>query len=127
MRRNGVGWAIEPCGEYPANWDQIANELKAQAGWQCEECKSLFFPHTNLAIYDVCTNGRPVVLTIHHLSGDKADCTFQNCLVCCQRCHLRIQREWGPGDPLPPRWEVAPEWMVKRGLAYSPRQQLPLL
>jgi hypothetical protein len=31
------------------------------------------------------------VLTVHHLSGEKADCRFWNLASLCQRCHLLIQ------------------------------------
>lgn len=31
------------------------------------------------------------VLTVHHLTGDKADCRWWNLAALCQRCHLTIQ------------------------------------
>lgn len=31
------------------------------------------------------------VLTVHHLTGDKADCRWWNLTALCQRCHLYIQ------------------------------------
>ena len=31
------------------------------------------------------------VLTVHHLTGDKADCRWWNLAALCQRCHLEIQ------------------------------------
>lgn len=31
------------------------------------------------------------ILTVHHLTGDKADCRWWNLAALCQRCHLAIQ------------------------------------
>jgi len=31
------------------------------------------------------------ILTVHHLTGDKADCRWWNLAALCQRCHLTIQ------------------------------------
>jgi hypothetical protein len=31
------------------------------------------------------------VLTVHHLTGEKADCRWWNLVALCQRCHLQIQ------------------------------------
>lgn len=31
------------------------------------------------------------ILTVHHLTGDKADCRWWNLVALCQRCHLQIQ------------------------------------
>lgn len=31
------------------------------------------------------------ILTVHHLTGDKADCRWWNLAALCQRCHLEIQ------------------------------------
>ena len=31
------------------------------------------------------------ILTVHHLTGEKADCRWWNLAALCQRCHLTIQ------------------------------------
>lgn len=31
------------------------------------------------------------ILTVHHLTGEKADCRWWNLVALCQRCHLQIQ------------------------------------
>lgn len=31
------------------------------------------------------------ILTVHHLTGEKADCRWWNLVALCQRCHLEIQ------------------------------------
>ncbi len=75
-------------GEYPANWKDIATQVKTDAGWQCVRCGH---PHDPPA-------GR--CLTVHHLDGDKANCEWYNLAALCQACHLRIQgrvvmeRQW---------------------------------
>lgn len=65
--------------DYPDNWREIATGIKAAAGWRCERCK-----HPNDA-----KSGH--VLTVHHLDGDKANCSTWNLAALCQRCHLTIQ------------------------------------
>ena len=88
--------------DYPANWSQIAADLKESVGWRCEHCGH---PHDIASGY---------MLTVHHLNGDKSDCRYENLLACCQRCHLYLQTRFYPGQlPLIPL-----EWMLKRGLAY---------
>jgi hypothetical protein len=64
---------------YPKNWPEIAQRIKAGAGWRCERCRH---PH------EVETGH---VLTVHHLDGDKANCADWNLAALCQRCHLTIQ------------------------------------
>ncbi len=64
---------------YPANWGEIAETIKAQAGWRCIRCGH---PH------DVTTGH---VLTVHHLDGVKENCAWWNLPPLCQRCHLKIQ------------------------------------
>jgi len=65
--------------DYPANWPEIALEIKCAAGWRCERCG-----HE----HDI---GSGHVLTVHHLDGDKANCAAWNLAALCQRCHLSIQ------------------------------------
>lgn len=64
---------------YPNNWKEIADRIKADAGWICERCK-----HPNHQ-----QSGH--VLTVHHLDGNKANCESWNLAALCQRCHLKIQ------------------------------------
>lgn len=66
-------------GEYPDNWEQIANEIKSAAGWRCVRCKHIHAPE-----HGYC-------LTVHHLDLNKSNCEWWNVPPLCQRCHLRIQ------------------------------------
>lgn len=63
---------------YPANWDEIAREVKTRAGWKCEACGA---PH----------GPPPHVLTVDHLDHTPANCREENLVALCQRCHLRRQ------------------------------------
>jgi len=87
--------------DYPPNWNEIAVDIKFRAGWCCEHCGH---PHEVETGY---------VLTVHHLNGDKADCRFENLVALCQRCHLRIQAIYSPGQKL---MFEKPQWMIIRGL-----------
>jgi len=66
-------------GEYPPDWDEIAQRVKAEAGWQCVRCGH---PHEPAAGY---------TLTVHHLDLDPSNCRWWNLPALCQRCHLKIQ------------------------------------
>lgn len=87
----------------------------------------VFAPGTNMAIHERNRDGLPVVGTVHHLSGDKSDCSYANLVYLCQRCHLHVQSVWKPGAMLPPAWGGVPKWITRRGLAYQePPRQLAL-
>lgn len=68
----------ENVGVYPANWPEIAQRTKDEAGWRCVRCGIAHGPPPN-------------VLTVHHLDGDKSNCRWFNLVALCQRCHLIIQ------------------------------------
>jgi hypothetical protein len=85
---------------YPEEWPAIAKSIKDLAGWHCEQCAH---PHNRAKGY---------MLTVHHLDMNKANCDYKNLVALCQRCHLRIQAQYRPGQQL-----MFPyPWMEKRGL-----------
>lgn len=113
--------------DYPDNWDEIRKRAYAQAGWKCEHCNAEFVPGTTKAVYERNRDGSPLILTVHHLSGDTRDNSYNNLLVSCQRCHLSIQSKWSPGDVLPLAWNnQPPAWLTRRKLAYKLNPQLVL-
>ncbi len=114
--------------QYPPEWisGSIQAAMYARAGWRCEHCGLAFEPGSTKAKTATNRDGKPVILTVHHLDGDKANCDWTNLLVCCQRCHLHIQATWKPGGVLPARWQPVPAWITGRGLAYVPNGQLRL-
>ncbi len=68
--------------KYPANWDQIATEIKNQAGWKCEQCRlQCRFPGEK---FD--THKR--TLTVAHINHVEMDCRPENLVALCPRCHL---------------------------------------
>lgn len=85
---------------YPANWPEIAQEVKNYAGWRCENCDH---PHQVETGY---------CLTVHHLDGDKSNCRPKNLVALCQRCHLRVQAAYMPGQIAIPGLE--PFWMRRQ-------------
>jgi hypothetical protein len=88
--------------EYPDNWGEIALFVKESAGWKCENCEHPHEPETGYT------------LTVHHLDGDKANCSTYNLVALCQRCHLSIQAKFKPGQAV--MGFARPGWMIKRGL-----------
>ena len=85
---------------YPSDWPQVADEIKAQSGWKCENCGESHNPETGYC------------LTVHHLNGVKSDCRYENLVALCQRCHLHIQGRYYPGQQA--FWPYP--WAEKRGL-----------
>lgn len=88
--------------DYPFNWKEIADDIKTRAGWRCEHCDELHNPQEGYC------------LTVHHLDGDKANCDYENLVALCQRCHLRLQAQYIPGQSWLPG--TASAWAEKRGL-----------
>jgi len=106
---SGRGWAIAPRNDYPADWPEIAERVKAEAGGRCVRCghprgdRFLWFIGKSLRpCTDYCTHprdGKLRILTVHHLNGDKADSRWWNLLPLCQVCHLTIQARVMPERP----------------------------
>ncbi len=87
---------------YPDDWPQIARRIKQLARWRCEHCGRKHDP----------ANG--YTLTVHHLDGWKPNTSYRNLVAMCQRCHLRWQATWHPGQPF---LFDPPLWAIRRGLA----------
>lgn len=72
---------------YPKNWKQIANEVKDEADWKCEECgKQCRRPGEK---FD--THRR--TLTVHHKDHVPENCSRDNLVALCTSCHLKADRE----------------------------------
>ena len=89
-------------GDYPDNWSEITQAIKEQAGWRCEHCSHPHDPRSGRA------------LTVHHLDGDPANCTPENLVALCQKCHLHLQATYRPGQLV--MGFAVRGWMTKRGL-----------
>ena len=97
-------------GEYPANRDELHDQVRSEAGCRCIRCG-----HPDdapairkdgreaRAICDVrCTHpndGKMRILTVHHLDGNKSDNRWWNLLALCQSCHLTVQARVIPERP----------------------------
>jgi hypothetical protein len=121
---------VYPGDGYPPGWTDksIQQEVHDIAGWHCEHCGMTFPVGDTRAMSARNQDGKPAILTVHHLNGVKNDCRWENLLACCQACHLHIQAVWAPGQPLPLVWRNnPPEWLTDRGLDYQPNAQLVLV
>jgi len=84
-------------GEYPANWTEIATQVKDEADWRCARCEN----------YHSVATGH--CLTVHHFDGNKSNCERWNLMPLCQRCHLSVQARVNPQVPLlftPSTWAM---------------------
>jgi hypothetical protein len=94
VRENTVRLTIR--NAYPAEWPLVSYAVKLAAGWRCIRCGHLD-PRRGGGqgrCDKHCTHspdGKPRVLTVHHLDGDKANLAWWNLLALCQVCHLGIQ------------------------------------
>jgi len=66
-------------GEYPPNWNEIAQAVKDAANWKCIRCGHRHDPETGYT------------LTVHHLDICPNHCAWYNLAALCQRCHLHVQ------------------------------------
>ncbi len=69
--------ATAPVNEYPTNWDEISLELKRQLRFRCQG--------KNCSIE--VGNEFKRFLHVHHKNGLKYDCSPENLLCLCIRCH----------------------------------------
>ena len=104
---------------YPPNWDAIAHQIKANAGWCCEECgkpcrrpgedwgkfqDSLpaqwaddFFESVKDEEFGTVEIERPgrFILTVAHLDHNPKNCDRANLRALCSVCHLRYDTQSG--------------------------------
>lgn len=89
-------------GHYPSPW-KTGRIQKVMIKWAdnlCENCGA---------------SGTDALLHVHHIAWEaKHDCRFENLVVVCVGCHVRIHNHhWQPGRP----WTLTstPDWMTLRG------------
>jgi len=69
--------------EYHEHWKIISKGTIKKAKNKCELCDAgNGKPHWK--------TGSKVVLTVHHIDGDKDNNNKMNLIALCQRCHLRL-------------------------------------
>ena len=90
-------------GEYPDDWREIADRVKAAAGQRCVRClHPAERPGAPVPCDAKCQhprNEKQRMLTVHHLDGDKTNCRWWNLLALCQVCHLSVQARVIPERP----------------------------
>lgn len=68
---------------YPANWEQIARDVKDAAGWKCQKCgKQCRRPGEPFDTHKQ-------TLTVAHLNHTPEDVRPENLMAMCAPCHLR--------------------------------------
>jgi len=91
--------------EYPENWKWLSKQVIKDAGNKCELCfapngiivgrfnSDYSHPWEYTETLDECGvdfKETKIVLTVHHIDGNKMNSTKQNLIALCQRCHLRL-------------------------------------
>lgn len=77
---------------YPKHWKQIRTIILARAGHACEGSPD--FPNCRAKNHEPHPDtGSMVVLTIAHLDHTPENCSEENLMAWCQRCHLNYDRK----------------------------------
>ena len=92
--------------QYDPNWKLISRQTIADAGNRCEMCYAPngaricwtpYWAHPWIFADDLPVDRdckiTKVVLTVHHIDGDKKNNTKQNLICLCQRHHLRLDMQ----------------------------------
>lgn len=94
-----------PCDykEYHQEWKRISRGVIEAAGNKCELCyapnhariyrnpKTAQYPWTEVS--ECKTGGIKIVLTVHHIDGNKDNNNKLNLMALCQRCHLKLDMQ----------------------------------
>lgn len=68
---------------YPKGWRKIAKARREEENDTCELCQNV-----NGEIHSI--TGKKTRIHVHHINNDKDDNRKENLLVCCSRCHVRL-------------------------------------
>ncbi len=97
---------------YPSNWEEIARQIKDEAGWKCQECgKECRRPGESLyqfidrqvggnwrdnaeLTWEMGEQPTKWVLTVAHLDHQPANCDRSNLRALCAPCHLRYDAKF---------------------------------
>lgn len=73
---------------YPVSWDSIKREIRRRDGGLCMDCGKGDFSTTALKCADV-----------HHINGNKQDCSEKNLISMCRSCHMKAQNHMNTSAP----------------------------
>lgn len=73
---------------YPANWEAIAYQVKAEAKWICAQCGCQCYRPGEAVV------NRQFLLTVHHKDHDPANCSRDNLEALCCPCHLKKEHAY---------------------------------
>jgi hypothetical protein len=91
--------------EYPENWEWLSKQIRKRNNGKCELC---YAPNGAIVFRQDSTHHHPwvlnscvseqdkilkqtkIILTVHHINGNKMDSDERNLISLCQRCHLRL-------------------------------------
>lgn len=87
----GMGrWS--PCDERCTHRGPVRLSYTAEDGSRVEDLGHTLATQAGVVVgYGKQVEAEYRILTVHHLTGDKADCRWWNLASLCQRCHLTIQ------------------------------------
>lgn len=69
--------------KYPPDWKDIAQRIKDEAGWKCQQCGlQCRFPDEEF-------DTQKRTLTVAHINHVESDCADENLVALCPACHLR--------------------------------------
>jgi hypothetical protein len=73
---------------YPANWKEIAYQIKEKAQWRCQKCGlQCFSPRDDVSSMERSQKARQT-LTVHHWNYRPEDNHSENLAALCTTCHL---------------------------------------
>lgn len=94
---------------YPKNWKAIAEQVKTEANWCCEQCgrpcqklgepSAEFFARvqqwrSNFIPLEFAVAPRRYLLTVAHLDQVPKNCDRENLKALCTGCHLNYDRHF---------------------------------
>lgn len=81
-----------PRDPYPEDWIARAEQVRAEANWHCELCGRHGLTPEQYPEWDR-PDLRPLMLEVHHMDADPANCARDNLIALCQPCHRRVHAQ----------------------------------
>ncbi len=79
------------CG-YPANWTEIATEIKLSVGYHCNRCGLKCLPPAHSYRHLELSLRRRLSAQVHHIDGNPSHNDRSNLVCLCSGCHLAMHR-----------------------------------